>query len=202
MQRLIIGISGASGIVYGLRALQCLRALPDEIRPELHLVMSETAELTLAYETRWKRAEVEALADSTHPEKDMAAPIASGSYQTLGMLVAPASMRCCAEIAQGSGATLLTRAADVVLKEQRRLVLMARETPLHLGHLRNLVALAEMGAVIAPPVPAFYARPKSLQEMVDYSVVRVLDLFGFSLEQVPRWNEAARRRPDASEVIL
>jgi flavin prenyltransferase len=183
--RLIVGITGASGVRYGVRLLEILRDLPVES----HLVMSKAAELTLAYETDLKPAEVKALADVAYPVSDVGAAIASGSFQTLGMVIAPCSVRSMSEIATGVTANLLTRAADVVLKERRRLVLMLRETPLHTGHLRSLLALSEMGAIVAPPVPAFYARPASIEEMVDHSVGRVLDLFGLDAGTVKRWGE-------------
>ncbi len=186
-QRLIVGLSGASGIVYGVRLLESLRGLPVES----HLVISKSAEVTLAYETSMKVAEVQALADVWYPPSDMGAAISSGSFKTTGMVVAPCSMRSLAEIAGGVTTTLLTRAADVILKERRRLVLMVRETPLHSGHLRNMLAVSEMGAIIAPPVPAFYARPQSLAEVVDQTVGRVLDLFEFDSGQVRRWGEPA-----------
>lgn len=184
-QRLVIGISGASGSVYGARLLELLRELPIET----HLVMSRSAETTLALETDLKPAELRARADVVHSIGDMAASISSGSFPTLGMIIAPCSIRSMAEIATGVTTTLLTRAADVVLKERRRLVLMVRETPLHTGHLRTMTALSEMGAIIAPPVPAFYARPRSLAEMVDQSLGRVLDLFGIDAGIVRRWGE-------------
>ncbi len=186
-QRLIVGLSGASGIVYGVRLLESLRGLPVET----HLVISKSAEVTLAYETSMKVAEVQALADVWYPPSDMGAAISSGSFKTTGMVVAPCSMRSLAEVAGGVTTTLLTRAADVILKERRRLVLMVRETPLHSGHLRNMLAVSEMGAIIAPPVPAFYARPQSLAEVVDQTVGRVLDLFEFDSGQVRRWGEPA-----------
>jgi flavin prenyltransferase len=189
--RLIVGISGASGIVYGARLLQILRKLPVET----HLVMSKSAEVTLALESDLKTAEVQELAGVVHPIGDMAASISSGSFQTIGMIIAPCSIRTMSEIATGVTTTLLTRAADVVLKERRRLVLMVRETPLHTGHLRTMTALSEMGAVIAPPVPAFYTKPQSLDEMVDQSLGRVLDLFGLDSGTVRRWGEEPRRRP-------
>jgi 4-hydroxy-3-polyprenylbenzoate decarboxylase len=171
--RLIVGISGASGVIYGVRLLQTLRGLPVET----HLVMSKSAEMTLTYETDLKAAQVQALADVHHPIGDVGASIASGSFQTLGMVVAPCSIRSMSEIATGVTSTLLTRAADVVLKERRRLVLMVRETPLHTGHLRNLLALSEMGAIVAPPVPGFYAEPESLDDIVDHSVGRAGIIF-------------------------
>ena len=185
-RRLVIGMSGASGAVYGIRLLEALRPLPIET----HLVMSKSAELTLAYETEHKVAHVQALADVCHPAADVGASIASGSFQALGMVVAPCSIRSMAEIATGVTSSLLTRAADVTLKERRRLVLMVRETPLHTGHLRNLLALSEMGAIIAPPVPAFYALPQSVEALVDQTVGRVLDLFEIDSPLVKRWGEA------------
>lgn len=183
--RLIVGISGASGVIYGVRLLQTLRALPVES----HLVMSKSAEMTLAYESDLKAAQVQALADVCHPIGDVGASIASGSFQAMGMVVAPCSIRSMSEIATGVTSTLLTRAADVVLKERRRLVLMVRETPLHTGHLRNLLALSEMGAIIAPPVPGFYAEPQDIDDMVDHTVGRVLDLFGLDSGKVRRWRD-------------
>ena len=185
--RLVVGISGASGAIYGIRMLEVLRAAGIET----HLVLSKSAEMTIAYETDLKAADVRKLADIVYPAADVGAAIASGSFQTLGMVVAPCSVRSMSEIATGVTSTLLTRAADVTLKERRRLVLMLRETPLHTGHLRSMLALSEMGAVIAPPVPAFYARPASVADLVDHSVGRVLDLFGIESDLVKRWGEAA-----------
>ncbi len=183
--RLIVAISGASGIAYGLRALAACR----ELGVESHLVMSRSSALTLDQETDLSVADVQARADVAHKVGDVGASIASGSFQTLGMIVAPCSVRTMSEIATGVTASLLTRAADVTLKERRPLVLMVRETPLHLGHLRTMVKLTEMGAVIAPPLPAFYAKPQSLDEMVDQSVGRALDLFGLAWKPVKRWGE-------------
>ncbi|WP_397400685.1 UbiX family flavin prenyltransferase [Phenylobacterium sp.] len=183
--RLIVGISGASGVAYGLRALDACR----DLGVESHLVMSRSAALTLAQETNLSVADVQARADVAHKAGDVGASIASGSFRTLGMMVAPCSIRTMSEIASGVTASLLTRAADVTLKERRTLVLMVRETPLHLGHLRTMVKLSEMGAVIAPPLPAFYAKPLSMADMVDQSVGRVLDLFGLSWQPVKRWGE-------------
>lgn len=183
-RRIIVGISGASGFVYGVRLLEMLRATDVES----HLVMSKSAVLTMAHETDWKLADVQALADRHHRNDDLAACISSGSYRTLGMIVAPCSMRSLAEIATGNSSSLLTRAADVVLKERKRLVLLARETPLHLTHLRNMVAVTEMGAIVAPPVPAFYSRPDGLGDMVDHTLGRVLDLFGIESGTVRRWS--------------
>lgn len=185
--RLVVGISGASGVLYGVRLLEALRPLPVES----HLVMTKAAELTLAYETDLKPAQVRALADVAYGVGDVGAAIASGSFPTLGMVVAPCSVRSMSEVATGVTSNLLSRAADVTLKERRRLVLMVRETPLHRGHLRNLLALSEMGAVIAPPVPAFYAKPRSVDDIVDQSVGRVLDLFGLDSGKVARWGEAS-----------
>ena len=193
--RLIIGISGASGVAYGVRALQLLR----NAGVETHLVMTRTAELTLAYETTLKVADVRAAAMRVHEIDDLAAPIASGSFLTAGMIVAPCSIRSMSEIATGVTSNLLTRAADVTLKERRRLVLMVRETPLHTGHLRTMTALSEMGAIIAPPVPAFYAKPQTLEDLVDFNIGRVLDLFAIRAVPIRRWGEDAdlKRRPDA-----
>jgi len=184
-RRLIVGISGASGVIYGARLLELLRPMPVET----HLVISRAAEVALAVETDLKPAAVRARADVVHAVGDMAAPISSGSFKTMGMVVAPCSIRSMAEIASGATTTLLSRAADVVLKERRRLVLLVRETPLHTGHLRTMTALSEMGAVIAPPVPAFYAKPKTLAEMIDQTLGRVLDLFGLDTGEVRRWGE-------------
>ena len=183
--RLIVGISGASGAVYGIRLLEMLRDMPVET----HLVLSKTAELTIAYETDWKIAAVKALADVCHSARDLGAAISSGSFRTLGMLVAPCSVRSMSEIATGVTSTLLTRAADVVLKERRRLVLLVRETPLHSGHLRTMLALSELGAIVAPPLPAFYNRPQSVDEIVDHTVGRALDLFELDTGRVRRWGE-------------
>jgi len=183
--RLVVGISGASGVIYGIRMLQTLR----RIGVESHLVVSRSAEVTLAHESAMKVAELRALADVSYAAADIGAAVSSGSFRTLGMVVAPCSVRTMSEIASGVTSTLLTRAADVALKERRRLVLMVRETPLHLGHLRTMTALAEMGAVIAPPVPAFYAKPQSIDDLVDHSVGRVLDLFGLDAGNLRRWGE-------------
>ncbi|MGE0724139.1 MAG: UbiX family flavin prenyltransferase [Alphaproteobacteria bacterium] len=185
-RRLVVGISGASGIAYGVRLLEALRPGPIET----HLVMSRSAEVTLAYELSRKVADVHALADVVHRADDLAAAISSGSFRTEGMIVAPCSIRSMSEIATGVTSGLLTRAADVVLKERRRLVLLVRETPLHVGHLRTMTQLAEMGAIVMPPVPAFYARPATVQDIVDHTVGRVLDLFGIETDLVLRWKEA------------
>ncbi|MBU1383229.1 MAG: UbiX family flavin prenyltransferase [Alphaproteobacteria bacterium] len=182
--RLIVGISGASGVAYGVRALDALR----ELGVESHLVVTRAALLTLSQETDLSADDLTGRADVTHRLNDVGASIASGSFRTMGMLIAPCSVRTMSEIATGVTSTLLTRAADVVLKERRPLVLMVRETPLHLGHLRTMTALTEMGAIIAPPLPAFYAKPASIAEMVDQSVGRALDLFGLDWSGVRRWN--------------
>jgi 4-hydroxy-3-polyprenylbenzoate decarboxylase len=186
-KKLIVALSGASGVIYGIRMLQILRAMPDDQRPEVHLVMSQAAEITLAHETATKVAQVHALADVVHANKDIGATIASGSFRTMGMVIAPCSVKTLAEIASGVTSSLLSRAADVVLKERRRLVCMVRETPLHSGHLRNMLTLSDMGAVIAPPVPAFYAKPENLDDMIDHTVGRVLDLFDLEVGTVRRW---------------
>lgn len=183
-RRMVVGVSGASGVVYGVRTLDALKALGVES----HLVVTRAALLTLSQETDLTPDDLLGRADVVHRLADVGASIASGSFRTLGMIVAPCSVRTMSEIATGVTSTLLTRAADVTLKERRPLVLMVRETPLHLGHLRTLTALAEMGAVIAPPLPAMYARPTSIEEMVDQSVGRALDLFGLDWGEVKRWD--------------
>jgi 4-hydroxy-3-polyprenylbenzoate decarboxylase len=183
--RLIVGISGASGAAYGVRMLEACQ----DLGVETHLILSRSAVLTLTQETDFTLADVNAKASQVHKVGDVGASIASGSFQTLGMVVAPCSVRTMSEIASGVTSTLLTRAADVVLKERRRLVLMVRETPFHLGHLRTMTSLTEMGAIIAPPLPAFYTRPKTLEDLIDQSVGRTLDLFGLSWAGVKRWGE-------------
>jgi 4-hydroxy-3-polyprenylbenzoate decarboxylase len=187
-RRLIIGITGASGSIYGIRMLEKLR--PLEI--ETHLVMTKAAEVTLAYETDMKVAEVHALADKVYPYVDIGAAISSGSFKTMGMVIAPCSIKSMGEIATGVTGNLLSRAADVVLKERRRLVLMLRETPFHAGHIRAMAQVTEMGGIIAPPVPAFYARPKSVDDIVNQSVARVLDLFDIEAG-AKRWTEDVQR---------
>ena len=186
VDRLIIGISGASGVQYGVRALELLRDLPIET----HLVMSKSAELTVHHELDQSVDEIRALADVWHPVRNVGASIASGSFRTRGMLLAPCSIRTLGEITSGVTSSLLTRAADVVLKERRRLVLMVRETPLHLGHLRNMVSVTEMGAIVSPPVPAFYAKPDTLEAVITQSVSRALDLFDISVSGTHRWAES------------
>mgnify|MGYP001496570405 CR=1 FL=1 len=181
--RLIVGISGASGTIYGVRMLELLRK--TEI--ETHLVMSKSAEMTLVYETDLKPKDVRALASVHYPVTDIGAAISSGSFPTMGMIIAPCSIRTMSEIASGVTSSLLSRAADVVLKEKRRLVLAIRETPLHSGHLRSMTTLADIGAVIAPIVPAFYNRPKSVDDIVNHTVGRLLDLFGIDTGIVKRW---------------
>jgi 4-hydroxy-3-polyprenylbenzoate decarboxylase len=181
--RLIVGISGASGTVYGVRLLEILR----EAEIETHLVMSKSAEMTLAYETDLKAKDVRALASVHYPNSDIGAAISSGSFPTMGMVIAPCSIRTMSEIACGVTASLLSRAADVVLKERRRLVLAIRETPLHVGHLRNMTTLAEIGAVVAPIVPAFYNRPKTVDDIINHTCGRLLDLFGIDTGMVKRW---------------
>jgi 4-hydroxy-3-polyprenylbenzoate decarboxylase len=188
--RLVVGISGASGAVYGLRILELLRDSPVQT----HLVVSKAGRTTLAHETDVTAADLERLADVVHPNHDIGASIASGSFRTLGMVVAPCSVKSMSEIAAGTTSSLLTRAADVVLKERRRLVLMVRETPLHRNHLRTMAELSELGAIIAPPVPAFYIRPRSLKDVVDHTVGRVLDLFDLDVGAAHRWNGTADAR--------
>jgi 4-hydroxy-3-polyprenylbenzoate decarboxylase len=182
-RRLVVGISGASGTIYGIRVLEMLR----ETDIETHLVMSKSAELTLAYETDYKPKDVRALATVNHPNADIGATISSGSFQTIGMVVAPCSIKTMSEIATGVTSTLLSRAADVVLKERRRLVLAVRETPLHGGHLRTMTQLADIGAIIAPIMPAFYNRPTTVDDIINHTVGRLLDLFGIDTSVVKRW---------------
>lgn len=197
-ERFIVAITGASGTIYGVRLLETLRALDVET----HLVMSRAAVMTLGYETDLKLADVRALADVHHRVDDVAACLSSGSYRTTGMVIAPCSMRTLAEIASGATSSLITRAADVILKEQRRLVLLVRETPLHAVHLRNMVTVSELGAVVAPPVPAFYNRPRCIDDIVNHTVGRVLDLFDIDTRQVRRWGEGqlAEEQADQSET--
>jgi 4-hydroxy-3-polyprenylbenzoate decarboxylase len=181
---LIVGISGASGAIYGVRALEILR----DCGIETHLIISKAAQITIAHETDLKIDDVRALAATVHRMEDVGASIASGSFRTDGMIVAPCSIRTLSEIASGVTTSLMSRAADVILKERRRLVMLVRETPLHAGHLKSMLAVTEMGAIVAPPVPAFYARPQSLAEMVDHTVGRALDLFDIETTVVKRWN--------------
>ena len=195
--RLMVGISGASGVIYGVRLLELLRPLAVET----HLVMTKAAEMTLAYETDLKPTDVRALADVNHVNTDIGAAPASGSFKMLGMIVAPCSIRSMSEIATGVTSSLLTRAADVVLKERRRLVLVIRETPLHAGHLHNLARLAELGAIVAPPMPAFYPRPASVDDVIDHTAGRVLDLFDIDVGVVRRWREAVPDRVAARTAV-
>jgi 4-hydroxy-3-polyprenylbenzoate decarboxylase len=188
---LVVGISGASGAIYGIRLLELLR----DLGIASHLVLSRSAEITIARETEWKIAAVKALATEVHAPTDIAASISSGSFRTRGMIVAPCSIRSLSEIATGVTSSLLTRAADVTLKERRRLVLMVREAPFHLGHLRSMTAATEIGAIIYPPLPAFYARPRSLEEMVDQTLGRVLDLFDIPTDAVERWEGLGASKP-------
>jgi len=189
MKRLIIGISGASGAIYGVRLLQVLQSVPEV---ETHLVMSPAARQTLALETDYSVRDVQALADVVHDVRDIGASISSGSFKTLGMVILPCSMKTLSGIVHSYSDSLLTRAADVVLKEQRRLVLCVRETPLHVGHLRMMTTAAELGAMIMPPVPAFYHRPQQIEDLVDQTVNRVVDQFDIELPQdlFVRWNGA------------
>lgn len=187
-RRLIVGISGATGIAYGIRLLEALR----ESDVESHLVVSRPGLMTLNYETDLTRDDLYALADVVYAANDVGAAISSGSMITLGMIVAPCAVKSAAEIASGATQTLLTRAADVTLKERRRLVLMVRESPLHTGHLRTLTEASEIGAVIMPPMPAFYPRPETIEEMVDHTVGRALDLFGIEHNLLKRWTGAPK----------
>jgi 4-hydroxy-3-polyprenylbenzoate decarboxylase len=182
-RRLIVGISGASGTIYGIRMLEMLKKTDIET----HLVMSKSAEMTLVYETKFKPKDVKALASVVHPVADIGASISSGSFPTMGMVIAPCSIRTMSEIACGVTSTLMSRAADVVLKEKRRLVLALRETPLHGGHLRTPTTLADIGAVVAPIVPAFYNKPKTVDDIINHTVGRLLDLFGVETKVVKRW---------------
>ena len=189
-KRLVIGITGASGVIYGIRLLETLK----ESGVETHLVMSKAAEMTMAYETDLKPRDIRTLADVNHAIGDVGAPCSSGSFPSDGMIIAPCSMKTLAEIATGVTSNLISRSADVILKERRRLVLMARETPLTLVHLRNMTTVTEMGGIIAPPVPAFYADPKDLDDIVNHSVGRVLDLFGVETGKVNRWKTEPPKR--------
>ena len=187
---LLVGITGASGAIYGVRLLEMLRAC----NVETHLIVSRAAQMTLAYETSLKLADVERLATVVHSNSDVGAACSSGSFPTRGMVIAPCSIKTMSEIATGNTANLISRAADVVLKERRRLVLMLREAPLHIGHIRNMATVTEAGAIVYPPVPAFYALPKSIDEMVDHTLARVLDLFDIDAGKIRRWT-GERERP-------
>ena len=190
--RVVVGISGASGFGYGLKALEILR----ELDVETHLVMSHAAELTRVHESDLTREQVMALADVFHATNAVGATIASGSFRTAGMLIAPCSMHTLAAIASGVTGNLLTRAADVHLKERRPLVLMTRETPLHLGHIRNMAAVTEYGAIVFPPVPALYAAPQSVEQIIRHSVARAIGFLGFDVPDLPRWGEMQNARSD------
>ena len=183
-RRLIVAITGASGTAYGVRLLQVLKATDIET----HLVLTDSAKLTMAAETKFDPAQVQALADVVHSAKNVGATIASGSFVTLGMVVAPCSINTLSEIAWGITGNLISRAADVVLKERRRLVLLVRETPLHAGHLKSMLQVTQNGAIVMPPVPALYIQPKSIDDIIDHTVGRVLDLFGLETDLVQRWN--------------
>lgn len=184
-KRLIIGITGATGIIYGVRLLELLR----DTDLETHLVVSRAGDLTRAHELKLSAQQLRELASVSYPINDVGAALSSGSFQTLGMVIAPCSVRTLAELASGVTTSLLTRAADVALKERRRLVLLVRETPLHAVHLRNMLAVTEAGAIVMPPVPAFYTQPKSIDEMVTNTVCRVLDLFDIDVGRQKRWGE-------------
>jgi len=184
-KRIIVAISGASGAIYGVRLLQVLRGLGNV---QTHLTVSDAGLLNLQQELDMSRAQIEALADVAYPVREVGAAIASGSFQCDGMVVAPCSMRMLAAVAHGLSDNLMARAADVTLKERRRLILMVRETPLNLAHLRNMTSVTEMGGIIFPPVPSFYHRPQTLAEMVDHTVSRVIDLLGLPQPQAPRWS--------------
>jgi 4-hydroxy-3-polyprenylbenzoate decarboxylase len=182
-RRLVVGISGASGTIYGIRILELLQKTDIET----HLVMSKSAEMTMVYETDFKPKDVKALATVAHPAADIGASISSGSFATMGMIIVPCSIKTMSEIATGVTSSLVSRAADVVLKEKRRLVLGVRETPLHGGHLRTMTTLADIGAIVAPIVPAFYNKPKSVDDIINHTVGRMLDLFGIETKLVKRW---------------
>ena len=192
-RRIVGGLTGATGAVYGVRLLQRLGSIPGV---ETHLVVSDAASLTLHQEVGMQRRDVEALAHVVHKNREIGASIASGSFQTDGMVIAPCSMKTLAAVAHGLADNLVARAADVILKERRRLVLMVRETPLNLAHLRNMTAVTEMGGIVFPPLPSFYQRPASIDEMVDHTLDRVLDLLGIENAAAPRW-PGMRGTPDA-----
>ena len=194
--QIVVGISGASGSIYGLRILEKLRDFSDV---EIHLVMTRAAERTAWLETGRTANDFRVLAHYHYPVEDISAPLASGSFLTAGMVIAPCSIRTMSAIATGISNDLLTRAADVCLKERRRLVLMVRESPYHLGHLRTMVALTEMGAVVAPPVPGFYTRPETVRDIVDHSVDRALDLLGLAVSDARRWKGAGGERGDVAK---
>ncbi len=193
---LLVGITGASGAIYGVRLLEMLRTCSVET----HLIVSRAAQMTLAYETNLKLADIERLATVVHSNRDIGAVCSSGSFPTRGMIIAPCSIKTMAEIATGNTANLISRAADVVPKERRRLVLLLRETPLHIGHIRNMATVTEAGGIIYPPVPAFYAMPSSIEEMVGHTLARALELFDIDTGKVRRWM-GERERPKKREKI-
>jgi flavin prenyltransferase len=199
MRRLIVGISGATGAIYGVRMLEILSRIEDV---ETHLVLTRAAKMTIQVETPHSVKEVEAMANVVHDVGNVGASISSGSFRTEGMVIAPCSMKSMGGIAHSVGGDLLVRAADVILKERKKLVLVARETPLHLGHLENMVALTRMGAMIFPPVPAFYHRPKTLDDIINQTVTRILDQFDIDVSLFKRWSDAQMsRHPGADRVI-
>ena len=199
MRRLIVGISGATGAIFGVRMLEILAKIEDI---ETHLVMSRAAKMTIQVETPHSVKDVEAMADVVHDINNVGASISSGSFRTAGMVIAPCSMKSMGGIAHSVGGDLLVRAADVILKERKKLVLVARETPLHLGHLESMVLLTRMGAVIFPPVPAFYHRPKTLDDIINQTVTRILDQFDIDVTLFQRWSEdQMRRHPAAGRVV-
>ena len=194
MKRLVVAITGASGAMYGIRLLQWLR---ESAQVETHLMISDAGVLSLHYELDMKRKDVEALADVVHSVRDVGACVASGSFQSEGMIIAPCSMKTLGSVAHGLSDNLITRAADVILKERRRLVLMVRETPFNLAHLRNMTSVTEMGGIIYPPLPALYQKPQSIEEMVDHTTGRVLDLFGIQQTLAPQWQGIKLQRADS-----
>ena len=194
MKRLVVAITGASGAMYGIRLLQWLR---ESAQVETHLMISDAGVLSMHYELDMKRKDVEALADVVHSERDVGACVASGSFQSEGMIVAPCSMKTLGSVAHGLSDNLISRAADVMLKERRRLVLMVRETPFNLAHLRNMTAVTEMGGIIYPPLPALYQKPQSIEEMVDHTAGRVLDLFGIEQTLAPQWQGIKLQRAES-----
>ena len=194
MKRLVVAITGASGAIYGIRLLQWLR---ESAQVETHLMISDAGVLSMHYELDMKRKDVEALADVVHSVRDVGACVASGSYQSEGMIIAPCSMKTLGSVALGLSDNLITRAADVMLKERRRLVLMVRETPFNLAHLRNMTSVTEMGGIIYPPLPALYQKPQSIKEMVDHTTGRVLDLFGIQQTLAPQWQGIKLQRAES-----
>ena len=194
MKRLVVAITGASGAMYGIRLLQWLR---ESAQVETHLMISDAGVLSMHYELDMKRKDVEALADVVHSVRDVGACVASGSFQSEGMIIAPCSMKTLGSVAHGLSDNLITRAADVILKERRRLVLMVRETPFNLAHLRNMTAVTEMGGIIYPPLPALYQKPQSIEEMVDHTTGRVLDLFGIQQTLAPQWQGIKLQRAES-----